>query len=98
MKIRIVAAAAALVGAVAFVPAHAGAQEPVHQDTTHKPGGLNKVAHATGKAVSKAGKQTAKQAKRTGHSITRAAKPSVRKHEREKASADSAVLARHKHQ
>jgi hypothetical protein len=42
-----------------------GLAAPLHaQDTTHKPGGLNKVAHDVSKTVKKAGRDTKAEVKR----------------------------------
>ena len=48
------------------IPALVQAQQ---QDTTKKPVTPENVANATGKAVTKAGKQTVKQSKRTAKSV-----------------------------
>ena len=56
VKLRYIVAVAALVFTVPLA-AHA-------QDTTHKPGGLNKVAHDVSKTAKKAGRDTKAEVKR----------------------------------
>jgi hypothetical protein len=56
MRIRTMLIAVLVAGGLA-APLHA-------QDTTHKPGGLNKVAHDVSKAAKKAGRDTKAEVKR----------------------------------
>lgn len=67
-RIRSIVVLGSLLGAFAAAPAFA------QQDTTHKPGGLNKVAHDVSKTVKKAGRDTKAETKRAASGTHRTLK------------------------